>query len=390
MILAVPKEILVHEGRVAALPETVEQYVAMGFEVRVQASAGEGALKTDEEYRRAGAHLVEDVPDLFASADVILKVKQPAWNESLGRHEAEMIREGATLITFLHPAAPSNHGMVRTLRDRNITSLTMDGIPRISRAQRMDALTSMSTVTGYKATLMAANWLPRFIPMIGTAIGTVKPAKFLVVGAGVVGLQAIATAKRLGGAVHAVDIREDARKGADSLGAKVAGFETPPEIAVEKDGSARSLPAEWIEQERKMLAPLLGEADIVILSALVPGEVAPLLITDAMVAEMRPGAVVMDVAIDQGGNCAATEAGVETVKHRVLLCGLANIPGSMPVHASWLYANNLLHYVKNLFKNGIDRPDLGDEIVEHSLVTHQGRIVHHGALKAMEQLGTVG
>ncbi len=209
-------------------------------------------------------------------------------------------------------------------------------------------------------------------------------------GAGVVGLQAIATARRLGGAVQAVDIREDARKGADSLGAKVAGFESSPEITNDKDGCATSLPFELIEEEQKVLTPLLREADIVILSALVPGEVAPVLITDGMVAEMKPGAVVMDVAIDQGGNCAATEAGVEAVKHRVLLCGLANIPGSMPVHASWLYANNVLHYVKNLFKNGMGQPDLIDEIVEHSLVTHQGKIRHHGALKAMNQGATVG
>lgn len=387
MIIAVPKEILVHENRVAALPETVEQYVQMGFDVHVQASAGEGVLRSDEEYRRAGASVVDDARELLASADVVLKVKQPASNESLGLHEAEMIREGAVLITFLHPAAPWNHAMVRTLRDRNITSLTMDGIPRISRAQPMDALTSMSTVTGYKAVLMAANWLPRFIPMIGTAIGTVKPAKFLVVGAGVVGLQAIATAKRLGGSVQAVDIREDARKGADSLGAKVAGFETPPEITVDQEGCACSLPHEWLEKERNLIAPLAREADIVILSALVPGEVAPVLITEETVAQMKPGAVVVDVAIDQGGNCAATEAGVETVKHRVLLCGLSNIPGSMPVHASWLYANNVLHYVKNLFKKGLDRPDLDDDIVQHSLVTHQGKILHHGTLKAMAQAG---
>ncbi len=388
MILAIPKEILAHENRVAAIPETVGQYVQMGFEVAVQSSAGEGALWSDEEYRRAGARIVDDPRSLFASADVILKVKQPAMNESVGRHETEMIREGSMLITFLHPAAPANHAMVRALAGRNVTSLTMDGIPRISRAQQMDALTSMSTVTGYKAVLMAANWLPRFIPLIGTAIGTVRPAKFLVVGAGVVGLQAIATARRLGGAVQAVDIRDDARKGADSLGAKIAGFEVPPEIAVEEDGCAKSLPAEWIERERALLAPLLREADIVLLSALVPGEVAPVLITDEMVAEMKPGAVVVDVAIDQGGNCAATEAGVEVVKHRVLLCGLANIPGSMPVHASWLYANNVLHYVQNLFKNGIGRPDLEDEIVEHSLVTHQGKVVHPGALKAMNQAVT--
>ena len=254
----------------------------------------------------------------------------------------------------------------------------------------MDALTSMSTVTGYKATLMAANWLPRFIPMIGTAIGTVKPAKFLVVGAGVVGLQAIATAKRLGGAVQAVDIREDARKGADSLGAKVAGFESPPEITTEKDGCATVATGRVDRGGAKGSDAAAARGRYRYSQRLVPGEVAPVLITDGMVAEMKPGSVVMDVAIDQGGNCAATEAGVEAVKHRVLLCGLANIPGSMPVHASWLYANNVLHYVKNLFKNGMGQPDLVDEIVEHSLVTHQGKIRHHGALKAMNQGATVG
>jgi NAD(P) transhydrogenase subunit alpha len=316
---------------------------------------------------------------------VILKVKQPAFNHCVGKHETEMIREGAILITFLHPAAPANHEVVRALRDKNVTALTMDGIPRISRAQQMDALTSMSTVTGYKSVLIAANRLPKFIPIIGTAIGTIKPAKFLIVGAGVVGLQAIATAKRMGGLIQAVDIREDARKGADSLGAKVAGFEVPPELAVDQDGCAKALPPSWFQQERELIAPLLREADIVILSALVPGEVAPLLITEDMVAGMKPGSVMVDVAIDQGGNCALTEPAAEVVRCGVMLCGLVNIPGSMPVHASWLYASNVLHYVKNLFKAGIGKPDLNDEIVRHSLVTHQGKILHHGALNAMDQ-----
>jgi len=383
MFLGIPREVLGKEQRVAALPEQVRKYRDMGFEVLVEASAGKGALHGDVEYEEAGARLVPDPESLFAQADVILKVKQPCLNEALGKHEVEMMRGGAILVTFLHPAAPPNHGMVKMLRDRNITALTMDGIPRISRAQRMDALTSMSTVTGYKSVLIAANLFPKFIPMIGTAIGTVKSAKFLVVGVGVVGLQAIATAKRLGGAVKAVDINEAARKSADSLGAKIAGFDVPAELAMDEEGCAKALPPEWLAKEQEALRPLVEESDIVILSALVPGEVAPLLITEEMVAAIKPGSVIVDVAVDQGGNCAVTEPASEITRHGVTVLGLWNIPGSMPVHASWLYANNMLHYVENLFKNGPDHPDFDDDIVKHSLVTLEGKIVHPGALKAI-------
>jgi NAD(P) transhydrogenase subunit alpha len=327
--------------------------------------------------------MVDDPETVFARSDVIVKVKQPCFNKQTGKDEVDMMREGKMLVSFLHPAAPPNHAMVKTLAAKNITALTMDSIPRISRAQTMDALTSMSTVTGYKSVLIAANRFPKFVPMIGTAIGTVKAAKFLVIGIGVVGLQAIAAAKRLGGSIKAVDIREDARKAADSLGAKVVGYDVPAELAMGEGGYVKALSPEWIEKERAAIGPHVEEADIVILSALVPGEVAPVLVTEEMVRRMKPGSVIVDVSIDQGGNCAITEPGCESVKHRVHLCGLWNIPGSMPVHASWLYAHNVLHYVKNLFKKGLDKPDLDDEIVRHSLVTHQGKIMHQGTLKAM-------
>lgn len=383
MILAVPREILPDERRVAALPEMVRQYAAMGFQVLVESSAGAGALRSDREYQEGGAEIVPDAETLFARADVIVKVKQPWLNAQVGRHEVEMMREGAVLITFLHPAAPPNHATVRALAERRITALTMDGIPRTPRAQPMDALTSMSTVSGYKSVLIAANRFPKFIPILGTAIGTIKPARFLVVGTGVVGLQAIATAKRLGGSIKAVDVREDARKEADSLGAKIGGFEVPAELALGEGGYAKALPPEWLDRERAALAPLVEEADIVILGALVPGEVAPVLVTEEMVRRMKPGSVVVDVAVDQGGNCAATEPGGEVVRDGVCVLGFWNIPGAMPVHASWLYAHNMLHYVQNLFKKGAGAPDLEDDIVAHSLVTHQGRIVHRGTLKAM-------
>jgi H+-translocating NAD(P) transhydrogenase subunit alpha len=383
MTIGIPKEILERERRVSALPENVATYVKMGFEVLVQSGAGRGAFRSDDEYRQAGATIVEDVEELFSRSDVILKVKQPYFNKQLGKHEAEMIPEGKTLITFIHPATPSNHDMVRKLRDRNITALTMDSIPRTSRAQSMDCLTAMSTVSGYKAMLLAACHLPVFVPMMGTAVGVLKPAKVLAVGVGVVGLQVIATAKRLGAEITAVDIRQDARMGGQSLGAKVAGFEVPAEIALGEGGYAKALPEEWLEKERELLAPLLTDADVVVLSALVPGEAAPILVTEEMVNTMKPGSAIMDISIDQGGNCALTRMGEEFYHGEVLVSGLANIPGSVPVHSSWMYASSLAEYVRNLFKAGPDVMDLEDDIVRYSMVTHAGKIVHEGTLKAM-------
>jgi NAD(P) transhydrogenase subunit alpha len=387
MIMGIPKEILRDEARVAALPETVAEYRAMGFRVLVESSAGAGALRSDDEYRQAGGEIVRDALDIYAQSDLVLKVKQPWFHQGAARHEAELICESAMLIAFLHPAAPANHTTIEILRRRGITALTMDSIPRISRAQPMDALTSMSTISGYKAVLIAANRLPRFVPMIGTPFGTLKAAKVLVVGAGVVGLQAIATAKRLGGAVQAVDIRDEARRAAESLGVKVIGFEVPEALAVGEGGYAKALPDDWLQKERDALAPWIAEADIVVLSALVPGEVAPILVTRDMLGCMKPGAVIVDVSVDQGGNCEVTEPGEERTFASVLVCGTWNIPGAMPVHASWLYAHNVLRFVQNLFKRGLDAPDFDDEIVRSSLVTRSGKIVHAGTLKAIQRSG---
>lgn len=383
MIIGIPKEILQRERRVAAMPEEVAEYVKMGFTVLVETGAGAGALRTDEQYREAGAEIVAEAGAIFSRSDLVLKVKQPHFNSEVGKHEAEMVREGAALITFLHPAAPGSHQLVRTLRDRNVLSLTMDGIPRISRAQKMDALSSMSTITGYKSVIIAAGLMPRFIPMVGTAIGTTRPAKVLVVGCGVVGLQAVATAKRLGGIVTAFDIRADAREQAASLGAKIGGFEVPEDVALAAGGYAKTLPADWLEKEREAIAPLVADSDVVILSALVPGELAPVIVTEEMVASMKAGSVIVDVSVDQGGNCALTKAGEETEVNGVVISGFLNIPGSVPVDASWLYSKNMFEFVKNLYKNGLDAPDFEDEIVKSTLVTREGRLLHAGARAAM-------
>ncbi len=383
MIIGVPKEILEREHRVAALPEEVAAYVEMGFEVLVEAGAGEGSLVSDAEYATAGATIVPTAREVFDRSDVVIKVKQPHFNAAAGMAEENMVREGGMLITFLHPAAPSNHDIVRTLRDRKVTSLTMDGIVRIPRARSMDALSSMSLVTGYKSIILAAAALPKFMGPIVTPMGTTTPAEVLVIGAGVVGMQAIKTAMQLGATVKAFDIREGSRKEAEALGAEIVGFEMPADLVYDEVGSAEALPSDWLDREREALKTLVPSADIVILSVLVPGEMAPVLITDEMVASMKPGSVIVDVSVDQGGNCAATVPAEVCMVHGVTVMGYINIPGSVPVHASWLYAKNMLEFVRNLFKNGPGEPDWDDEIVRHALVTRDGAIVHEGALHAM-------
>lgn len=387
MIVGVPKEIMPAERRVAATPETVAEYCRKGFEVAVQSGAGAGIYISDEQYREAGAGIVAGPAEIYGRADLVLKVKQPMSNRDIGRHEVDLMKADAVLIAFLHPATPSNHDVVRRLKEKGITSLTLDSIPRtVSHAQTMDALTSMSTVTGYRSVVLAAGLFPRFVPMIGTAVGATRPARFLVLGAGVVGLQAIATAKRLGGITSAVDIRPDAREQATTLGAKAVGFEVPAEIALGAGGYSKALPEEWLQKEREALDPLVRGTDIVIASALVPGERAPLLITDAMVRRMRPGSVIVDVSIDQGGNCAATRPGETIVEHEVTILGVQNIPGGLAVDATWLFSKNVLHCVEHLFPEGPGAPRFEDEIARSMLVTRGGEIVHAGTLKAMREV----
>lgn len=387
LTIGVPKEILAGERRVAATPETVTRFVQAGAQVLVESGAGLGAFFDDEAYKAAGAQVTSDVREVFAKADLILKVKEPRFNPDLGISEVELLREGQMLITFVHPAAPANHGMVKALAERGVITLTLDSIPRISRAQAMDALTSMSTVAGYKAVISAAHRLPKFLPMLGTAVGMVQPAQVLVIGAGVAGLQAIATAKRLGAVVQAGDIRPDANEQAQSLGAKVIDLGVPKELAVGEGGYAKDLPLEYLEREQEVLRPLAANADILILSALVPGHEAPILVTQDMVEGMRPGSIIVDISIDQGGNCALTQAG-KTIEHRgVLIDGTQNIPGTVPVSSTMLFAKNVFNFSNHVFQNGGLAPNLDDEIIASSLVTYQGKVVHAGTLEAMRLHG---
>jgi len=379
----IPKEIMQGERRVAVIPDTVKKLTEGGAKVFVEKDAGVGSYFTDEEYKKAGAIIVENVQELYNESDIILKVKEPLFNDNLGKHEVDMMHEGQILITFLHPAAPSNHEMVEKLMINKITSLTLDGIPRISRAQSMDALTSMSTVAGYKSVIMAADRLPKFVPIIGTAVGMIQPSIVFVIGAGVAGLQAIATARRLGAAVYAADIRPDAAEHAKSLGAKIVETEVPADIAIGEGGYAKSLPMKWILEEREAIKETVIKSDIVILTALVPGRLAPVLVTEEMVKQMKPGSAIVDVAIDQGGNCELTESGKLIVQYGVSIDGTKNIPGMVPTSSTWMFAHNIYNYVSAFIKDGKFVIDTNDEIIASSLVTKDGKLYHAGAIEAM-------
>ena len=383
MIIGIPKEIMHDEARVACTPETVGKFVNEGFEVLVECKAGDGALFHDEDYVKAGAKMVADAQEIYDRAELILKVKEPLFNEEKGKHEVDMMHKGQVLITFIHPASPVNHEMVKQLTAKGVTAITLDGIPRISRAQNMDALTSMSTCAGYKGILMAANHLTTFVPQMFTAVGQIKPAKVMVIGVGVAGLQALATAKRLGAITYAADIRPMASENASSLGAKVVDTTVPAELAIAEGGYANRLPADVLIQEQEALKETIQQMDIVFCSALIPGKVAPIIITEEMVKGMKKGSVIVDISIDQGGNCELTPKGGIETRYGVTLMGVKNIPGLLPTSSTWMFSNNLYNLVKYLVKDGSVVLDRNDEIIQKSLVCIDGELVHAGAREAM-------
>ncbi len=383
MIIGIPKEIMPGEARVAASPEAVQRYVADGATVLIEKNAGVGAYYYDDEYVSAGAQIVDSVEELFNKAELILKVKEPQFNKELNKHEVELMHKGQYLITFIHPASPVNHEMVKKLAAQGVIGMTLDSVPRISRAQAMDALTSMSTCAGYKGIVMAANAMAEFVPPMFTAVGSLKPAKVLVVGVGVGGLQALATAKRLGAITYGADIRPAAVEQATSLGAKIIDLGIPSHLAIAEGGYAKALPEEWTKKEQDILREAIKDMDIVFLSALVPGKIAPQLITEEMVKEMKNGAVIVDISIDQGGNCSITPPGTIEKKHGVTIIGTKNIPGTLPKSSTWMFAQNVYNLVKFLTKDGKVSLDMNDEIVKAILVTIDGKIVHEGTLEAM-------
>lgn len=370
----IPCETVAGERRVAATPETVRRLVQLGLTVAVESGAGEGAYFANGAYGGAGAELQTDPVRGYAAADLVLKVRAPAANAALGRHEATLLKPGAVLVSFLVPQEVPE--TVQLLAEARVTAFSLQLVPRITRAQRMDALSSQSNIAGYKAVLVAANALPKFFPLLMTAAGTVKSAKVVVMGAGVAGLQAIATAKRLGAQVWASDVRLAVKEQVESLGAKFITVAGATDLQ-DQAGYAREASPEFLAQQREAVGQHVAEADVVITTALVAGKRAPLLIPAELLQRMRPGAVVVDLAAEQGGNCVATVADQTVVQHGVTVIGPTNLPSTLAQHASELYARNLLAFVQPLIgKDGQLALDWKDEILTASAVTHEGQVRH--------------
>lgn len=386
MIIGVVKEILKGENRVSVTPEVVKNFKKDNHSVIVEKGAGLNSFFSDESYLSAGAELVDSPKEVYEKADLILKVKEPQFNSVLGIHEVDLMKEGQYLITFLHPASPNNHDLILKLKDKGVISLTLDGVPRISRAQTMDALSSMSTCAGYKGMISAIDKIPKFSPMIGSAVGMIPPAKVLVIGTGVAGLRAVATAKSIGAQVYSTDLRDDANEQAKSLGAEIIDLNIPKKHAVSNDGVyAKELPEKWLIHEKQVLNDLVKEADIVFLTALVFNKEAPVILDKEMTLSMKPGSVIVDVSIDQGGNCELTKAGETIVINNITIDGTKNIPGLIPKSSTLMLSKNIYNLANYLIKDNKLHLDLKDEITSSILVTINNKIVHEGTLEAMKK-----
>ncbi|MDQ2680408.1 MAG: Re/Si-specific NAD(P)(+) transhydrogenase subunit alpha [Candidatus Eremiobacteraeota bacterium] len=380
MNVAVPVETS-NESRVALVPETVAKLVKSGVNVRVQRGAGARAAFPDKLYEQAGASIIDDPAALLGDADVLLKVGRPSTQE------LQAMRKGAALIGLLAPLGDPEY--VKELAEHGVSALSMDAIPRITRAQSMDALSSQSNIAGYKAVLLAAVALPKFFPMLTTAAGTIPPAKALILGAGVAGLQAIATARRLGAVVSAYDTRAVVKEQVMSLGAKFLGLDLGGD-AEGAGGYAKELNAEQIDKQRQFMVDHIGASDIVITTALVPGRRAPILITAEAVAAMRPGSVIVDLAAEAGGNCALTQPDqTASSENGVQIIGQTNLAGTMPYHASQLYSRNVYTLLTHLLKENQLDLDFTDEITRGTCLTNAGKILHEPTLTAFGQTGAV-
>ncbi len=369
----IPKERAEGEARVAATPETVKRLVKEGLEVAIEKGAGESAFLLDERYQAAGARLVSDLAAEWSTADALFKVSPLAANSVLGKDEAAALKPGAVVIGFLQPYR--NLPMVKALAEGKVTALAMELVPRITRAQSMDALSSQANIAGYKAALLAASRLGKYFPMLMTAAGTIPSAKIVVMGAGVAGLQAVATAKRLGALVWVSDVRPVVKEQVESLGGKF--IDLPVQESGEGQGGyAKEMSKEFLARQQAIIKEHIASADAVITTALIPGKPAPRLLTADMVQAMRPGSVVVDLAAEQGGNCELTVANQEVVKHRVTILGHTNLPSTMPHDASTLYARNVLELALLVWKGGKLSLDLNDEIIKGVLLTHDGQITH--------------
>ncbi len=378
MIVAILKESIPGENRVAAIPATVKQMVKKGMTVHVQSGAGFQSHFSDEAYTQVGAIIKPDSASLLSEADLVLKVA-PATLQ-----EMSMMKNGCTYTSFFQTTKRPEQ--VKKLAEKNISAFSMHLIPRTTLAQSMDALSSQSNIAGYKAVLMGAAHLGVYMPLLMTAAGTIPPAKVLILGAGVAGLQAIATAKRLGAQVEAFDVRPVVKEQVESLGAKFVEVETDDEDGVGEGGYAKETTEDYKRRQQKLIKAHIAKSDMVVTTALIPGRPAPILIPKDMVEGMKPGAVIMDLAAENGGNCELTEPGQVSHYNAVIIDGTLNLPSTLPVHASQLYAKNIITFIDYLCPEGEIALNLDDEIISGALFTHQGKITHEPTQEALKTL----
>ena len=368
MYLAIPKEDINNESRVAATPGTVKELISAGLDVYVETEAGSKSYISDKEYEEAGANIIDSGNEILSQADIIIKVLPPSVEQ------VSQIKPNAIVISLCQTTRELD--FVKAMRDRSLTSLSMHLVPRTTLAQKMDALSSQANIAGYKAVLMAASKLSVYMPLLMTAAGTIRPAKVLILGAGVAGLQAIATAKRLGAHVEAFDVRPIVKEQVESLGAKFIEVDSSGDEGVGEGGYAKETSDDYKQRQQQLIHEHISKADVVITTALIPGKPAPILIPTSMVDAMKPGSIVMDLASENGGNCELTQKD-EIIDHNgVTIDGTSNIPGTMPVHASELYAKNITALLTYMIKDGQLNLDLEDEIISGSMYTHNGEITH--------------
>ena len=381
MIVAVPKESFPGETRVALIPSGIAPLKKAGLEVVVEAGAGVAALHTDADYEAAGARIAQDRKALLGEADIVLLVRGPGDFVQYPAEDLDALKKGAAIVAFLDPLGQPQ--MMQQLAARGLALFSMELIPRITRAQSMDALSSMASISGYKAVIMAADHAPTIFPMMMTAAGTIRPTKVFVLGAGVAGLQAISTAKRLGAVVEGYDIRTEVREQIESLGARFVEIKVDVETQTGAGGYAAQQSKEYYERQQELLGQHLAGVDVIISTAAVPGRKAPILITEKMVQGLHPGTVVLDLAAERGGNCAVTEAG-QLVEYRgVKILGPINVPAQVPAHASQMYSRNIQTFLSHLVKDGQLQFNLEDEITKGTLVAHDGKIAHPAVQKAL-------
>lgn len=375
MIVAIPKEINALETRVAATPGSIKDLIKSGMEVHVESKAGIKSFITDQDYKDAGAKVIDSVTELYSKADIIIKVLP------LAEKESSFISEGSVFISLCQTTRETQQ--VKVLQDKSVTGFSMHLIPRTTLAQKMDALSSQANIAGYKAVLLAATRLGVYMPLLMTAAGTIRPAKILILGAGVAGLQAIATAKRLGAQVEAFDVRPIVKEQVESLGAKFIEVESSSSDGVGEGGYAKETSDEYKRLQQEMIHQHISKSDVVITTALIPGRPAPLLIPKSMVDAMKPGSIIMDLAAENGGNCELTVKDKIIEYNHVSIDGTSNIPGTMPVHASELYAKNVAAFLTYMIKDGELVLDMEDEIISGAMFTHKGEITHEQTKEAL-------